>query len=95
MCSGITNRSLSAGSPYANHDTSSSSPVTEPAVSKAELQAGDLVFFKTGGSKRINHVGIFIGEGKFIHASTNRGITIDTVNSGTYNQCYCGARRVL
>jgi len=65
------------------------------AVSKAELQAGDLVFFKTGGSKRINHVGIFIGEGKFIHASTNRGITIDTVNSGTYNQCYCGARRVL
>lgn len=65
------------------------------AVGKAELQAGDLVFFKTGGSKRINHVGIYTGDGKFIHASTNRGITIDTVNSGTYNQCYCCARRVL
>ena len=65
------------------------------AVSKAELQAGDLVFFKTGGSKRINHAGIYIGAGKFIHASTNRGITIDTVNSGTYNQCYCCARRIL
>ncbi|MBC7329877.1 LysM peptidoglycan-binding domain-containing protein [bacterium] len=64
-------------------------------VSKSELQPGDLVFFRTGRSKRINHVGIYIGNGKFIHASSARGrVRIDSLNEGYYKSRYVGARRL-
>lgn len=63
------------------------------AVSKGELQPGDLVMF---GKSGINHVGIYIGGGKMIHAANpSRGVTTDTVNSGYYGTNYVGARRIL
>ena len=64
------------------------------AISKSELQPGDLVMF--GGSKNsINHVGIYIGGGNMIHAANpKRGVVIDTINSGYYYNNYVGARRV-
>jgi len=65
------------------------------SVSKGELQPGDLVFFRTGGSKTINHVGIYIGNGKFIHASSAGGkVRTDSLNDGYYKSCYMGARRL-
>lgn len=63
------------------------------AVSKGELQPGDLVMF---GKSGINHVGIYIGRGKMIHAANpSRGVTTDTINSGYYGTNYVGARRIL
>lgn len=63
------------------------------AVSKGELQPGDLVMF---GKSGINHVGIYIGGGKMIHAANpSRGVTTDTINSGYYGTNYIGARRIL
>jgi len=63
-------------------------------VSKGELQPGDLVFFRTGRSRGINHVGIYIGNGKFIHASSARGrVRIDSLNEGYYKARFVGARR--
>ncbi len=63
------------------------------AVSRDELQQGDLVMF---GKSGINHVGIYIGEGRFIHAANpSRGVTTDTIDSGYYYTNYVGARRVL
>ena len=65
------------------------------AVSRADLQPGDLVMFGTSVSG-INHVGIYIGGGKIVHAANpSRGVTIDTINSGYYNNNYVGARRVI
>ena len=65
------------------------------AVSRANLQPGDLVMFGLSVSG-INHVGIYIGGGKIVHAANpSRGVTIDTINSGYYNNNYVGARRVL
>lgn len=64
-------------------------------VSKEELKPGDLVFFRTGRSRGINHVGIYIGNGKFIHASSARGrVRIDSLNEGYYKARYAGARRL-
>ena len=61
-------------------------------VSKSELQPGDLVMF---GSP-IWHVGIYIGNGKIIHAANpSRGVTTDTINSGYYANNYTGARRIF
>ena len=65
------------------------------AVSRANLQPGDLVMFGPSASG-INHVGIYIGGGKIIHAENpSSGVTIDTINSGYYNKNYVGARRAI
>ena len=62
------------------------------AVSRDQLQPGDLVMF---GKSGINHVGIYIGGGQIVHAANpSRGVTTDTINSGYYNTNYVGARRV-
>ena len=63
------------------------------AVSRNQLQPGDLVMF---GKSGINHVGIYIGGGQIVHAANkSRGVTTDTINSGYYNNNYVGARRVM
>jgi cell wall-associated NlpC family hydrolase len=63
-------------------------------VAKEDLQPGDLVFFVTGrSSRRINHVGIFIGDGKFVHSSSYKGRVVVTKLSD-YSSGYAGARRV-
>ena len=63
------------------------------AVSRSELQPGDLVMF---GKSGINHVGIYMGGGMIVHAANpSRGVTTDTINSGYYNNNYVGARRVM
>lgn len=64
------------------------------AVSKSQLQVGDLVFFNTSG-KGVSHNGIFIGDNKFIHSSTSRGIMISSIYDPYYwGSKYIGARRV-
>jgi LysM repeat protein len=67
-------------------------------ISKEELAVGDLVFFKTRRyAKYPTHVGIFIGDGNFIHASSGKnrlGVKIDTLTSGYYSGAYIGATRV-
>lgn len=64
------------------------------SISKSQLKAGDLVFFQTNG-RGISHVGIYIGGGKFVHASSHgRGVTTDSLGSSYYSPRYRGARRV-
>lgn len=64
-------------------------------VSKGELKPGDLVFFNTRGS-RVSHVGIYKGNGKFIHASSGRGKVMESnLNEGYYQRRFAGARRVI
>ncbi len=65
------------------------------AVSRKDLQAGDLVFFRTRGRKVINHAGVYIGGGRFIHASSHRGeVRIDSLTTGYYSTRFVTARRV-
>lgn len=66
------------------------------SVSKSQLQPGDLVFFKANTSKPVSHVGIYIGGGQFIHASTNTyTVKIDTLSSGYYSRVYVYGRHIL
>jgi hypothetical protein len=60
-----------------------------------DLVPGNLVFFKTEGSPIVNHVGIYLGDNKFIHASSGYGaVRISPLDSGYYYNCYAGGRRL-
>jgi cell wall-associated NlpC family hydrolase len=63
-------------------------------IQKNQLQPGDLLFFDTFA--RLSHVGIYIGEGRFIHAP-RRGlaVSIESMDSSYYRKRYVGARRVM
>lgn len=75
------------------HSSSAQFRMGKP-VSRKELQPGDLVFFNTRG-RRASHVGIYIGNGKFIHSSSARGrVRIDTLDSGYYKERFLGGRRL-
>jgi hypothetical protein len=63
-------------------------------VSKSNLQPGDLVFFNTSG-KGVSHVGIYIGDGQFIHSGTTKGVVIAELFGAYWSKLYLGARRVL
>jgi probable lipoprotein NlpC len=64
-------------------------------VSKGSLSVGDLVFFNTMGGNRISHVAIYAGHGKIIHASSSKGVSHSSVESGYWKKYYVTARRVL
>lgn len=63
-------------------------------VHSQELQFGDLVFFQ---SKRhhINHVGIYLSDGNFVHSHRHGGVAVDSLTSRYYAKRYAGARRIL
>lgn len=63
-------------------------------VSKTNLQPGDLVFFETY-EKGVSHSGIYIGEGKFISATSSNGVAIADMAGGYWGERYIGAKRVM
>jgi cell wall-associated NlpC family hydrolase len=65
------------------------------SVAKKDLRPGDLVFFYGSNKSVINHVGIYIGNGQFIHSSSSKGITITGLESSYYVNHYYGAKRIL
>lgn len=94
-CSGFT-KYIYAQFGYTLNRTATDQLQNGVSISRDELQPGDLVFFKYNTSKPVSHVGIYIGGGEFIHASTNRYVVqIDQMNSGHYDNVYVYARRIL
>ncbi|MBP1907010.1 cell wall-associated NlpC family hydrolase [Paenibacillus turicensis] len=68
------------------------------AVSKANLQVGDLLFFSSGSranGKNVTHVGVYAGNGKVLHTYGSPGVTLSDLNSGNWKKTYLKARRVL
>lgn len=72
-------------------DTKSQALIGKP-IKKSELKMGDLVFFKTG---RTNHVGIYLENGKFMHASTKIGVTISELDNVYFKKHYWKAQRIF
>ena len=65
-------------------------------ISKKDLQKGDLVFFATKGGNRVTHVGMYVGDGNFIHAPrTGKTVRIASLSSRFFRQTYVGARSYL
>jgi len=63
-------------------------------VSKSNLKAGDLIFFDTEGNG-VSHLGIYIGNNQFIHASSSKGVIITSLSNTYWAPRYYGAKRIL
>jgi cell wall-associated NlpC family hydrolase len=63
-------------------------------IKKEDLRPGDLVFFNTDG-KGVSHVGIYVGDGQFVHSATDKGVIKTSLDDSYYKKRYVAARRVL
>lgn len=66
----------------------------ESGYAVSNLQPGDLVFFSTY-TYGASHSGIYLGNGKFISATSSSGVRVDSLYDGYWGSCYIGARRVI
>lgn len=62
-------------------------------VPKSELRIGDLVFFKT--SARNRHVGVYLGDSQFMHASTRDGVKISSLDNSYWKKAYWTSKRIF
>lgn len=60
------------------------------SIAKAALKPGDLVFFRKN-----HHVGVYVGNGKFVHSSSSRGVTTSSLSESYWARTYTQSRRVL
>lgn len=67
------------------------------SITKSELVPGDLLFFNTGGDSVISHVGMYIGNGEYIHSTNGNGngVTISNLSDNYSTSTYVGAKRIL
>lgn len=63
------------------------------STTRADLRPGDLVFFRMTSAER--HVGVYIGDKQFIHASTSQGVMISSLKNDYWKKRYTTARRVI
>lgn len=67
-----------------------------PVVPRNQLRSGDIVFFATSGGRRVSHAGIYVGEGRFVHApSTGGTVRLDSLDSQYWKKAYLQAKRFL
>lgn len=63
-------------------------------VNRADMQPGDLVFFRTHGKRRISHVGIYISNGRFIHSpASGKSVEISSLHENYWAKRFAGAKR--
>ena len=67
-----------------------------PDIDRSQLQTGDLVFFATGGGSSVSHAGIYVGEGRFVHAPATGGtVKLDSLDKPYWQKAWLNAKRVI
>ncbi|MBE6970768.1 MAG: NlpC/P60 family protein [Ruminococcaceae bacterium] len=93
-CSGFTMRVFAEYGYSLPHGCTGQYRLCTP-VTTAERQRGDLVFFTAYGAGGFEHVGIYLGGGAFIHASSSKGVIVSYLSETYYAQNYIGAARLI
>jgi lipoprotein Spr len=92
-CSGFANSLLTTV--FRLNSSGSSAQMYDKAkkLKDSEMKEGDLVFFRTNG-KTISHVGVYLNNSKFVHASTSSGVMISDLNETYWKKYYAGGGRM-
>ncbi len=94
-CSGLVSHVYQQAAGIALRGSAASMAKAARPVNPADLQAGDLLFFNTLGYS-FSHVGIYVGDGRFVHASNPRtGVRTDRLDSKYYAARFEGAKTLL
>lgn len=76
--------------------TSAMAAMDATPVGQKQLQAGDLVLFSIGRASGVNHAGIYVGEGRFVHAPSRGGrVRLDSLDTRYWRRAFSGGKRVL
>jgi hypothetical protein len=95
-CSGFTCRIYQDAVSVVLPRTSGEQSKIGEKVDRHELSFGDLLFFLSKSKrKRINHVGIYLADGRFVHSSRSHGVRIDSLTESYYARHFATARRVI
>lgn len=96
-CSGLVAQVFLGSSAIQLPRTSRTQREATPDLKRDELVAGDLVFFDTSSNRagEVNHVGVYVGDGKMIHASTSKGVIVSDIDGVFYGDRFLGGGRVL
>ncbi len=93
-CSGFTLQMYQAVAKLPLPRTAEHQFLTGKPVAREELRTGDLVFFNTT-RPGASHVGLWLGDGHFVHASTSRGVTISSLTERYWSARFLGGKRLL
>jgi cell wall-associated NlpC family hydrolase len=91
-CSALTGTLLTQAYGFTPERTARAQYAQCQKISRNELQEGDLVFFNTTGG--ISHVGMYLNNGYFVHASCTNGVTISSLDENYYSRKYIGGGRI-
>lgn len=94
-CSGLVYRTFKEGMNITLPRSTELQSQLGKRIRKNRLKAGDLVFFKTGSIFKSQHVGIYINNKRFLHASTSRGVIISSLENQYWEDTYWQSRRVI
>lgn len=76
--------------------TTAMSSMSVPSVNKPSLKTGDLVFFSTAGKGKVSHAGIYVGDGRFVHApSTGGEVKLSNLNEAYWSRAFLLGKRVI
>ena len=99
-CSGfartVYDRILGIDLPHSSGDQFNDAALQK--INNQELQAGDLVFFAGSSKKkkkRINHVGVYLSDGEFIHASSTEGVMVSSLDDKYWKKRFVGSKRYM
>jgi cell wall-associated NlpC family hydrolase len=95
-CSGLVQYVLAQSGVRKLPRTSAEMYDASSPINPEDLTVGDLLFFDSGGGIHINHVGIYVGEGRFIHAPSSGGfVRLDRIDQDYWRKALVAGRRVL
>jgi cell wall-associated NlpC family hydrolase len=94
-CSGLASQMYLAVAGIALPRTTQDQSRCGSPVSRTDLRPGDLIFFTTLKQKAVDHVGIYLGDARFVHASPNKGVVVSSLLQDYYMQRYHSARRIV
>jgi len=92
-CSALTGGLLMAVYGFGVPRTARQQYQASEKIKREELKEGDLVFFNTTGG--VSHVGLYLDNDYFVHASSSQGVTITSLNDPYFAKRYIGAGRIL